>query len=89
MTLPLLIAMERTGEAEAAFWTRTIDRREQGEDDFRRARELIVSTGALTATLDEAAAWADRAKAALDALPDGAWRDALASLADFAVSRAA
>ena len=89
MTLPLLIAMERTGPAEAAFWTRTIDRREQTEDDFRRARELIVSTGALSATLDEAAAWADRAKGALDALPDGEWRQALALLADFAVSRAA
>ena len=89
VTLPLLIAMERTGDAEAAFWTRTIDRQDQGEDDFRRARELIASTGALSATLDEAAAWADRAKAALDVLPDGDWRRALAALADFAVSRAA
>ena len=43
---------------------------------------MRISTGALSATLDEAAAWADRAKAALDALPDGEWRQALALLAD-------
>lgn len=89
VTLPLLIAIQRTGAAEAAFWTRTIDRRDQTEDDFRRACELIVSTGALAATLDEAAAWADRAKAALMVLPDTDWRRALSDLADFAVSRAA
>lgn len=89
VTLPLLIAMERTRDGEGDFWARTIDRREQAEGDFERARELIVGSGALGATLDEADAWADRAKAALDALPDGEWRRALADLADFAVSRAA
>lgn len=89
VTLPLLIAMERTRGEEDAFWARTIDKREQADADFKRARELILASGALTATLDEAGAWADRAKDALNALPDGEWRRALADLADFAVSRAA
>ncbi len=89
VTLPLLIAMERTRDLEADFWTRTIDRREQAEGDFERACGLILASDALTATLDEAWAWADRAKTALNALPDGEWRRALADLADFAVSRAA
>ena len=87
VTLPLLLAIQRTGEREQAFWQRTIARREQVEDDFRRARELIVITGSLEATLDLAADYALRAKAALTAFPRSDWREALEALADFAVSR--
>ena len=86
-TLPLLLAVARTGAREAAFWERVITRHEQVEDDFRRARELIVGCGALEATLDLAADYADRAKAALAVFPEGEWRTALEALADFAVSR--
>src|SRR5258706_14289221 len=41
-TLPLLLAMARTGSSERDFWVRTIDRRDQTEADFERARELMV-----------------------------------------------
>ncbi|HEX6861114.1 MAG TPA: polyprenyl synthetase family protein [Caulobacteraceae bacterium] len=87
VTLPLLLAIQRTGGREQAFWERTISRREQVEDDFRRARELIAMTGSLEATLDLAADYALRAKAALTAFPRSDWREALEALADFAVSR--
>jgi octaprenyl-diphosphate synthase len=87
-TLPLLIAVERTGAREAAFWERVVDRREQTEGDFRRARELVVGSGALEATLALAERYADDAKAALALFPaGGGWRPALEALADFAVSR--
>ena len=89
VTLPLLLAVARTRGREDAFWERTINGGERSEDDFRRARELIIGVGAVTTTLDAAGDYADAAKAALKALPVGAWRDALDSLADFAVSRAA
>ncbi len=88
-TLPLLLAVARTRGRDDAFWERTITRGERTPDDFKRARELIVGTGAVSATLDVAGQYADRAKAALHALPAGDWRDALEQLADFAVSRAA
>ncbi len=88
-TLPLLLAVARSGAREAAFWERVIARREQVGDDFRRARELIVGTGALEATLDLAADYAERAQAALAAFPMNDWREALEALADFAVSRRA
>ena len=87
-TLPLLLAVARTRGREDAFWERTINKGERTEDDFRRARELIIGTGALAATLDAAADYADAAKASLSALPASPWRDALEGLADFAVSRA-
>jgi octaprenyl-diphosphate synthase len=92
----------RQGDLAAAAGHRPLGRRarrpsgsarsagkEQTEADFRRARELIVGTGALEATLDLAADYADAAKAALRIFPCGEWRAALEALADFAVSRRA
>jgi octaprenyl-diphosphate synthase len=88
-TLPLLLAIARSGPREAAFWERAIGRLEQTEADFRRARELILGSGALQATLDLASDYADAAKAALGAFADNEWRRSLESLADFAVARTA
>jgi octaprenyl-diphosphate synthase len=88
-TLPLLLAIARSGPREAAFWERAIGRLEQTEADFRRARELILGTGALQATLDLAADYAETAKAALAGFPASDWRGALEALADFAVTRPA
>jgi octaprenyl-diphosphate synthase len=88
-TLPLILAISRTGAREAEFWERVIGRREQSDADFRRARELVVGTGALDATLSLAADYADGAKRALAVFPAGDWREALEALADFAVSRRA
>nr|WP_309627702.1 polyprenyl synthetase family protein [Brevundimonas sp.] len=88
-TLPLLLAVARTRGREDAFWERTINKGDRTDDDFRRARELIIGTGALASTLDAADEYADAAKAALRVLPASPWRDALEGLADFAVSRAA
>lgn len=89
VTLPLLLAVARTRGREDAFWERTIDKGQRTDDDFKRARELIVGTGSVGATLDTAGEYADAAKGALKALPKGDWRAALEQLADFAVSRAA
>ena len=88
-TLPLLLAIARTGPAEREFWLRTVDRLEQTDADFERARELMRQTGALEATLDLARAYADSAKAALADFPATGWRPALQDLADFAVARRA
>lgn len=89
VTMPLLLAAARTRGREDAFWERTINKGERTDDDFRRARELIIGTGSVTTTLDTAYAYADAAKIALKTLPQGEWRMALEQLADFAVSRAA
>src|SRR6202012_5257053 len=37
VTLPLLLAIQRTGGQETAFWERTVGQLEQSEPDFRRA----------------------------------------------------
>jgi len=86
-TLPLLLAVQRTRGRDDDFWSRTVRDLNQDPDDFRRARELVIGTGALGATLAMAGDYADAAKAALRIFPDGAWKTALIDLADFAVSR--
>ena len=88
-TLPLLLAIARSGPREAAFWERAVGRLDQTEADFRRARELVIGTGALEVALDCAADYAETAKAALAPFPQDGWRAALEALADFAVSRPA
>jgi octaprenyl-diphosphate synthase len=86
-TLPLLLAIARTGPAETAFWERTIGRLEQTDADLDRAIALIRETGALEATLDQAGDFAVKAKEALAPMASNSWRTALEDLADFAVSR--
>jgi len=86
-TLPLLLAVARTRGREDAFWERVVMAKEQTEADFARARELILGTGALQATLDLATDYAEAAKTALAPFVEGPWKTALEDLADFAVSR--
>jgi octaprenyl-diphosphate synthase len=88
-TLPLLLAMARTGAKERDFWVRTVDRREQTEADFDRARDLMRQTGALQSTLDLARSYAESAKAMLADFGANPWRPALEDLADVAVARRA
>src|SRR5579871_5113018 len=68
-TLPLILAISRSGARETEFWERAVGRKEQTEADFRRARELVIGTGALDATLDLAGGYADAAKGALHLFP--------------------
>jgi octaprenyl-diphosphate synthase len=88
-TLPLILAMTRLPDRDRAFFQRAVVMREQTDDDFRRARELIVAAGALDATLALATDYAERAKRALGAFPRSDWREGLEGLADFAVTRRA
>jgi len=89
-TLPLLLAIARTGAAEKAFWDRTVGRREQTDEDFDRAKNLIASTGAAGATLALAGDYAASAKAQLsDFSGSNSWCPAMEDLADFAVQRQA
>jgi len=89
VTLPLLLAMTRTGAAERDFWVRTVDRREQTDADLDRAIKLMAETRALEDTLNLAARYADSAKAAIADYGSNSWRPALQDLADFAVARRA
>jgi octaprenyl-diphosphate synthase len=66
-----------------------LDRMQSPVSVIRLLAEHLIAAGALDATLDLAGDYADAAKTALSLFPANEWREALQSLADFAVSRRA
>lgn len=87
LTLPVIIARRRGNDEERDFWDRAMIPAQQTEGDLARAIRLIRSTGAAEATVQEAIAYVELAKSALQNLPESEYRDALAEMADFCVSR--
>ncbi len=88
MTLPIILAYARSGDADRPFWKRVIETGNQSEADLDRAITLVEQTGAIQETMRRARAYADAAKAALGVLPESEIRTALAEIADFCVERA-
>jgi octaprenyl-diphosphate synthase len=87
VTLPVVVAYERADEAGKAFWRRTIEDGAQHEGDLKRAIAYVDETGAIEETRTLAQSYADRAVAALVAVPSAKIRDALAGVAEFCVGR--
>ncbi|HUG99879.1 MAG TPA: octaprenyl diphosphate synthase [Gammaproteobacteria bacterium] len=86
-TLPLIHALREGTADQRATIRRSIEN--GGLDDLEAIRQAIESTGALHYTERLAREQADAAVNSLAALPESAYRDALASLARIAVERTA
>ncbi len=87
LTLPVIRAVAAATPQERAFWSRTIEKGDQRPGDLDEALALLDRHGALASTRATALGWADRAKAALAALPASDLRDMLSDLADYVVAR--
>lgn len=87
LTLPVIRAVAKADAAERAFWVRTIAKGDQHEGDLAEAMQILNRHGSLASTRIDALAWAEKAKAALGALPAHDLRDMLADLADYVVAR--
>ena len=84
-TLPLLVAMSRSTEAERELIRHAI---EHGEPDrLDDILAIVRRTGALEATREAARAEADKARSALSALPESSAREALLELCARSVER--
>lgn len=84
-TLPVIYALAHSPAEEAAVLRAAI---ENGDlDELPRITKLIGSSGGLEYTARMSQQEKDRAVAALAAVPHTPYRDALASLAEFAVAR--
>jgi octaprenyl-diphosphate synthase len=79
VTLPLIVAMERSAAQERALIARAIE--EGGTDQLDAIMAIVRRTGAIDTTRLLAASEAERAIAALSGLPDNAHRQALIDLA--------
>ncbi len=85
MTLPLIYALAHANKADQAFIRTTI---ETGSiDHFEKIKAIIDETKALPYTLNKAEEFAQKAKTALQILPDSAYKNALLELADITVKR--
>jgi octaprenyl-diphosphate synthase len=87
VTLPVIYAREAGDEAERAFWRRVMSA-ERSDDDFQRALALVRRHNAVARTIADARTHAGAARAALEALPINAYREALSDLTAFVVERA-
>jgi octaprenyl-diphosphate synthase len=87
VTLPVILAREAGDDGERAFWRRVVAG-DRTDDDFHRAVALMKRHDALHQTIEAARDHANRACAALEALPANAYREALSELPAFVVERA-
>ena len=89
LTLPVIKAVAKADEEERAFWTRTIAKGKQEDGDLETALTILNRHSALDETRADAYAWAERAKTALDPLPEHELKAILRDLADYVVARLA
>ncbi|HET7300670.1 MAG TPA: polyprenyl synthetase family protein [Oleiagrimonas sp.] len=84
-TLPLIYAMEKASPAQTRSLRQAIEH--GGRDSLEEVIGFIHESGALERTRQLALTHANAAHDALADLPASEWRDALATLADYAVDR--
>ncbi len=87
LTLPVIKAVAAADPEERAFWVRVIEKGRQEDGDLEQAIALMQKHGAMAAARADALGWSDRARAALQALPDHPLRQMLDDLADYVVAR--
>ncbi|KPA21568.1 Octaprenyl-diphosphate synthase [Shimia sp. SK013] len=87
LTLPVIKAVAQATHEERAFWVRTIEKGRQEDGDLEHALALMDKYDTLSATKQDALAWADKAKSAIAKLPTHEIRDLLGDIADYVVAR--
>lgn len=87
ITYPVLLAIARSDDTEAAFWRRTLGAGEQSEADLATALGLIARHDAINATIARAQEFARDAAAALEVFPASPMRDTLQDIARYTTAR--
>jgi octaprenyl-diphosphate synthase len=88
VTLPIILAYARAGEADRRFLKEAIEGRRSGDEDLARATRLLRETGALDDTLARARTYGQRAIDALGPFPNGRAKAAMVEAVEFAIARA-
>ncbi len=87
MTLPVILAVNRGGESERAFWQRTIVQQNRRDGDLAHAQDLLRRHGALEDCLERARHYGAIAKDSLGLLGESAFKTALLDIVDFTIER--
>jgi octaprenyl-diphosphate synthase len=88
MTLPVILAMARGGEADRAFWKDAMEGRRVSDDDLAHATRLLHDTNAIADTVEHARLYGQRANDALGQFALGAAKSAMTEAVEFAIARA-
>ena len=87
ITLPVVLAFRRGGDAEREFWRRTLERGEATDADLDHAIGLMIKHRALEDTIGRAHHYGAIARDALALFPDSKMKSALAETVDFCIAR--
>jgi len=88
VTLPVILAYARGGEADRRFWGEAMEGERSRDEDLVRATALLRASGALDDTIARARTYGQRAIDALGAFPGGKAKAALVEAVEFAIARA-
>jgi octaprenyl-diphosphate synthase len=88
VTLPVILAYARGGEAERRFWREAMTEGGTGDGDLARATALLSESKAIDDTIARARTYGQRAIDALGPFPGGKAKAALVEAVEFAISRA-
>jgi len=87
MTVPILFALEKASPQEHDFWTRTLGERNQNEDDFGRAQNLIIEHDGLNKGHVMAQEYGNQAINALRLVPNSDIKEILINIIQFIIHR--
>ena len=87
LTLPIIKAIKLADDNELVFWEKCIERGEQQAGDLDLALAIMHRHHALEETRRQALFWADKAKVALDIMPEHELKEMLIDLSDYVVAR--
>ena len=88
ITLPVVLSYRRGSDDERAFWRRTLQEGEIGDDDLEKAIALTERHRAIEDTIDRARHYGAIAHDALAIFPDSEQKSALLDAVRFCVDRA-
>jgi octaprenyl-diphosphate synthase len=88
MTLPVILAHSRGTDEEQAFWRQAMLGNRNGDEDLKRATELLVKYHTIDDTIERARHYGQRAIDAIAHFPASDAKAALTEAVEFAISRA-
>ena len=87
VTLPVILALEKSNKSEKLFWERVIEELDQNKDDFKKAQDILIKYNTLNETKLIAEKYAKKAENLLKSFPNNIYNNALVELTDFVFNR--
>lgn len=87
ITLPCMLAFQKSNQEEKNFWTRTLVEKKYQKDDFKKALSIIQKYKSYYESLNIAKKYVNNAKNALQTMPFSDLKKCLQEIASYCVNR--